>query len=139
VTRKRKAMRRLVPAILPVLVLAGCGQSDDRAAVRRVTERFLAAYDAKQGAVACGVLSSDTRKSLESEDSKPCPQAIGSISVSGGPVLKVQVAVTSAKVDLASGESFFLSDERSGWRIAAIACRPTSKPTATPFDCELEA
>jgi hypothetical protein len=124
---------------LAILVLAGCGQSGDRAAVRRVTERFLAAYDAKQGSVACGVLSSDTRKSLESEDSKPCPQAIEAVSVSGGAVLKVQVAVTSAKVDLASGESFFLSDERSGWRIAALACRPTNMPTATPFDCELEA
>jgi hypothetical protein len=147
VTRKRSsgvehggaATPRLVLAILAVLVMAGCGQSDDRAAVRRVTERFLAADRAKQGAVACGVLSSDTRKSLESQDGKPCPQAIGSVSVSGGAVIKVQVAVTSAKVDLASGESFFLSDEASGWRIAALGCRPSMTPTATPFDCELEA
>jgi hypothetical protein len=132
-------VRRLVPAILAVLVLAGCGQSDDRAAVRRVTERFLAADEAKQGAVACGVLSSDTRKSLESQDGKPCPQAIGSVSVSGGPVLEIQVAITSAKVDLASGESFFLSEQASGWRISALGCRPTVTPTQTPFDCELGA
>ena len=83
--------------------------------------------------------SADTRKSLESEDSKPCAQAIDSLRVSGGPVSRVEVAMTSAKVDLASGESFFLSDEASGWRIAALGCRPSAKPTATPFDCELEA
>jgi len=76
-------MRRLVPVLLALLVLAGCGQSDDRAAVRRVTERFLAADRAQRGAVACGVLTSDTRKSLESQEGKPCPQAIGSVSVSG--------------------------------------------------------
>ena len=130
---------RLWPAMLAVLLLAGCGQSDDRAAVRRVTERFLTAYDAKQGAVACGVLGSDTRKSLESEKSEPCADAVGSIRVSGGPVRHVTVALTSAKVDLASGETFFLSEEASGWRISALACRPSASPTDTPFDCELQA
>ena len=130
-------MRRLLPAILAVLFLTGCGQSEDRAAVRRVTDRFLTAEKAKQGAAACGVLSTDTRKSLERQESKPCPQAIGSVNVAGGPVLKIQVAITSAKVDLASGESFFLSDQSSGWRISAAGCRPTTTPTQTPFDCEL--
>jgi hypothetical protein len=132
-------MRRMLPAALALLMLAGCGQSKDRATVRSTTERFLAAVEAKQGAVACGVLASDTRKALESEDGKPCPRAIGSVSVSGGSVSHVQVAMTSAKVDLASGESFFLSEEQSGWRISALGCRPTTTPTRTPFDCELEA
>jgi hypothetical protein len=132
-------MRRCLPAMLALLVLAGCGQSDDRATVRSTTERFLAAVDAKQGAVACGVLASDTRKALESEESKPCPQAIGSVDVSGGPVRHVKVAITSAKVDLAGGESFFLSEEKPGWRISALGCRASTTPTRTPFDCELEA
>ncbi len=132
-------MRRLLPAILAVLFLAGCGQSEDRAAVRRVTDRFLTAEKAKQGAAACGVLSSDTRKSLERQESKSCPQAIGSVNVAGGPVLKIQVAITSAKVDLADGESVFLSEEKPGWRIAALGCRASAAPTRTPFDCELEA
>jgi hypothetical protein len=132
-------MPRSLPAMLALLALAGCGQSDDRAGVRSTTERFLAAVGAKQGAAACGVLASDTRKALESEESKPCPQAIGSVDVSGGAVLRVKVAITSAKVDLAGGESFFLSEEKSGWRIAALGCRPTTTPTRTPFDCTLEA
>jgi N-acetylglucosamine kinase-like BadF-type ATPase len=121
-------MPRSLPAMLALLALAGCGQSDDRAGVRSTTERFLG-----------GVLASDTRKALESEESKPCPQAIGSVDVSGGAVVHVQVAITSAKVDLAGGESFFLSEEKSGWRIAALGCRPTTTPTRTPFDCALEA
>jgi hypothetical protein len=131
--------RRALPAMLALLMLAGCGQSDDRATVRSTTQRFLAAVAAKQGAVACGVLASDTRKALESEESKPCPQAIDSVAVSGGPVQHVQVAITNAKVDLAGGESFFLSEEKSGWRISALGCRATATPTKTPFDCELEA
>ena len=125
--------------LLVAISAAGCGRSDDRAAVRRATERFLAAYDAKQGAVACGVLSSDTRKSLESQKSDPCEYAITSVDVSGGSVVHVKVAITNAKVDLAGGESFFLSEEKSGWRISALGCRATTTPTRTPFDCELEA
>jgi hypothetical protein len=126
--------------VLPIVVgLAGCGQSDDRAAVREVTDRFLAAYTAKQGAVACGVLGSDTRKQLESDTGKPCADAVGSVKLAGGPVLRVKVALTSAKVDLAGGESVFLGEESSGWRISALGCRPPTAPADTPFDCELEA
>jgi hypothetical protein len=131
-------MRFATPALLLVLALAGCGQSDDRAAVRAVTERFYNAYDAKQGAVACSTIASETRKQLESEESEPCPDAVGSLEVSGGPILKVAVVMTNAKVDLAGGESVFLSEEQPGWRITALGCRPTKTPTDTPFDCELE-
>jgi hypothetical protein len=136
---KVAAMRRCVPAMLALLALAGCGQSDDRATVRSTTQRFLSAVEAKQGAVACGVLTSDTRKALESEESKPCPQAIGSVGVSAAQGKHVQVAITSAKVDLADGESVFLSEEKPGWRISALGCRASAAPTRTPFDCELEA
>ena len=132
-------MRLWAPVLLAALLLAGCGQADDRATVRATTERFLAAYDADDGAAACGVLSSDTRKTLEREESRPCPEAIGSVEVSGGAVTKVKVASTSAKVDLAGGESFFFSEQSAGWRITAVGCRPEGPSTTTPFDCELEA
>lgn len=46
--------------------------------------------------------------------------------------------LTSAKVDLASGESVFLSEQQPGWRITALGCRPTKTPADTPFDCELQ-
>ena len=120
-------------------MLAGCGQSDDRATVRAVTERFYNAYDAEQGAVACGTIASETRKQLESEESEPCPEAIGSLELSGGAITKVSVQMTNAKVDLAGGETVFLSQEQPGWRITALGCRSAGRPTALPYDCELEA
>jgi hypothetical protein len=132
-------MRRATPVLLLVLALAGCGQSDDRATVRAVTERFFNAYEANQGAVACATMATETRKQLESEESRPCPEAIGSIELSGGAISHVSVQLTSAKVDLADGESLFLSQEQPGWRITALGCRPTESPTDTPLDCELEA
>ena len=131
-------MRRATPALLLVLALTGCGQSDDRTTVRTVTDRFFSAYEAEQGAVACATIASETRKQLESQESRPCPEAVGSVELSGGAITDVDVQMTSAKVDLASGESVFLSQERPGWRITAIGCRPATTPTDTPFDCELE-
>ena len=89
-----------------------------------MTEPFLAAVDAKQGAVGCGVLAADTRKSLESEESKPCPTASARSRSRAARWCTSTVAMTSAKVDLAEGETFFLSEEASGWRISALGCRP---------------
>jgi hypothetical protein len=132
-------MRRATPALLVALALAGCGQSDDRATVRQVTERFYSAYEADRGDVACATIASETRKQLESEESEPCPEAIGSVELSGGAVTKVAVQMTNAKVDLAGGESLFLSQEQPGWRITALGCRVTETPTDTPLDCELDA
>ena len=76
---------------------------------------------------------------LESEKSKPCADAVDSLQVPRSPVRHVTVALTSAKVDLANGESFFLSEEAVGWRISALGCRPSRSPTDTPFDCVLQA
>ena len=132
-------MRQWAPVVLAAFALAGCGQSDDRATVRATTERFLTAYERGDGAVACTALSSDTRKALEREESRPCPAAVGALKVDGGAVTRVDVEVTNAKVDLASGESVFLSEQAAGWRISAVGCRPDGPPTEVPFDCELEA
>jgi hypothetical protein len=136
-------MRRspLVVASVAAVALgaAGCGQSDDRATVRAATQRFLAAYEADEGETACAALSQDTRKELESQESKPCAEAIGQVELEPGAVTRVHVSLTNAKVDLASGESLFFSEQHAGWRIAALGCTPQGKPTVMPFDCELEA
>ena len=121
-----------------VLALAGCGQPDDRASVRDVTERFYAAYAADRGAAACGTIASETRKQLERDERAPCAKAIGLLRLGGGAIGEVAVQMTNAKVDLASGESVFLSEERPGWRITALGCRASASPTSIPFDCELE-
>ena len=134
-----RSARHLRAAVCGALVLTGCGQSDDRAAVRATTERFVAAYTADEGAAACAALSQDTRKALESQEQKPCAEAIGDVKLEAGAVQRVQVTLTNAKIDLAGGESFFLSEQAAGWRISALGCRPQGKPTDSPMDCELEA
>jgi hypothetical protein len=121
------------------LAATGCGQSDDRSTVRATTQRFLAAYKAHQGDTACAALSQDTRKELESQESKPCPDAIGQVKLEPGAVTRVHVTLTSAKVDLATGESLFFSEQKAGWRISALGCKPQGKPADNPFDCELQA
>src|SRR5215210_1258820 len=129
----------LVLLAATAVAAAGCGQSDDRATVRATAERFFTAYDADDGEAACTALSEDTRTELESQESRPCPDAIGEVELQGGAVEHVYVTVTNAKVDLAGGESVFLSEEAAGWRISAVGCRPQGAPASNPFDCELEA
>ena len=140
---REAALMRGAPLVASVVAaavgLAGCGQSDDRDSVRTITQRFLAAYRAQEGEPACGALSQDTRKELESQESRPCADAIAEVELEPGAVTRVEVAVTNAKVDLASGESVFLSEQAAGWRISALGCKPQGKPADEPFDCELQA
>src|SRR3954447_25723237 len=136
-------MRAVVPAGLLLAAVAvamgGCGQSADRDTVRATTTRFLAAYGSHQGAQACAALSDETRKELQSQEKRPCPEAIGQVQLTRGAVKHVDVELTSAKVDLTGGESLFLSEEAAGWRITAVGCKPQGDPTNTPMDCELTA
>jgi hypothetical protein len=135
----RPALPGLTLLAVANLAAAGCAQSDDRDAVRATTMRFLTAYGADQGDVACAALSEDTRMELESQEKRPCPDAIGEVELKPGAVEHVDVELTNAKVDLAGGESLFLSEEAAGWRIAAVGCKPQGTPTNSPLDCELEA
>jgi len=137
-------MRRRRPLTLALLAAtavaaAGCGQSDDRATVQAAAERFFTAYDADDGETACAALSEDTREELESQEQRPCAEAIGEVELEGGAVEHVYVTVTNAKVDLAGGQSVFLSEQADGWRISAVGCRPQGEATSNPFDCELQA
>ena len=129
----------LVLLAATAVAAAGCGQSDDRATVRATAERFFTAYDADDGEAACTALSEDTRTELESQEKRPCPDAIGEVELKPGAVKHVDVELTNAKVDLAGGESLFLAEEASGWKISALGCKPQGDPTNSPMDCELEA
>src|SRR4051812_27508939 len=101
-------MRRALPGLALLAVAAataGCGQSAVRDTVHATTTRFLAAYSSHQGARACAALSDETRKELESQEKKPCPDAIGQVQLKPGAVKHVDVELTNAKVDLTGGES----------------------------------
>jgi hypothetical protein len=135
----RPALPGLALLAAAAVATAGCGQSGDRDTVRATTTRFLAAYSAHQGAQACAALSEDTRKALQSQEKRPCPDAIGQVELTPGAVKHVDVELTDAKVDLTGGESLFLSVEAAGWKITAVGCKPQGDPTDTPMDCELTA
>ena len=121
-------MRVTVCALLLALVLGGCGTSDDEAQARNAVIRFYHAIEERRGGEACAQLSEATVSQLES------------LQLHGGAVAGTQVFVTNAKVVVDSGESAFLSRERSGWKLNAIGCKPEEgKPRDRPLDCVVEA
>jgi hypothetical protein len=129
-------MKAAALAVL-VLVLCGCGRAGDRQTVRGVAVQFYAAIDHHDGARACAVLSADTRKALEDQESESCDRAVERLDLTGGPVGKVSVYSTEAAVELRGGDTVFLQDTKEGWRIAAAGCRPSGHEE--PADCDLEA
>jgi len=126
--------------VLSAIAISACGQSDDRVRIRSVARDFVAAYAAGHGREACARLSAETVEALESQVQQDCSEAVTELQLQEGAVTHIDVFITNAKVDLASGESMFLSEQSEGWRLSAVGCRPTGgKPTNRPFECELEA
>jgi hypothetical protein len=132
-------MRAFAVALVVAAMAGGCTRGGDRDAVQAVTDRFYAALEAGDGETACAQLSTDSRTELESQEQEACAEAVGSLEVEGGDLTRIQVYVTNAKADLASGESAFLSHTEDGWRLSAVGCQPVGKPADRPYDCELEA
>jgi hypothetical protein len=131
-------MTRTVLALaLLALALCACGRSGDRQTVRNAAVQFYAAVDRHDGARACALLSADTRKALEEQESESCDKAIEHLDLTGGPVGSVSVYSTNAAVELRGGDTVFLQDTKEGWRIAAAGCRPSGHEE--PADCDLEA
>jgi hypothetical protein len=126
--------------VVAAAALTGCGTGADRDQARSVVARFYEAIRSKDGAQACAQLGAGARKALESESGRFCRVAILDAKLQPAAVVVARVYATSAKVDVASGESAFLDREPEGWRISAAGCRPTAgKPRSRPFECEVEA
>jgi hypothetical protein len=119
------------------LAATGCARDDDRRAAGDVTERFLAAVEAQDGAAACAQLSEATADALARDEGEPCVEAAPQLDVAPSAVARVQVYAIGAKVELADGESAFLELTETGWRIAAAGCVPAG--AGQPYDCEVEA
>ena len=135
-------MRRVaLPLALavPALALAGCGTSDDRDQAGATTARFYAALARHDGAGACAQLSDATIKSLEQQESKPCPRAVRALGLQPGRVTRVRVYMTNAIVDLTSDQVAFLGREPTGWKLSAVGCKfDEGKPRDRPADCQAE-
>jgi hypothetical protein len=118
---------------------AGCGSGGARADVRSVSARFSRALAAHDGVAACATLSDQARAHLENEEAKSCQEAITGLGLRPSAVRRVQVYLTSAKADLADGDSLYLSNGSDGWRLDAAGCKPEGgKPADRPYNCALE-
>ena len=127
----------IVAVALLAAALCACGRAGDRQTVGAIAVQFYAAVDRHDGVRACTLLSADTRKALEEQESEPCEKAVEHLDLTGGPVGSVGVYSTEAAVELRGGDTVFLQDTKEGWRIAAAGCRPSGHEE--PADCELEA
>jgi hypothetical protein len=124
----------LVGALGGLIALAGCGTGADQAQVRAMTAGFFSALDADQGGEACKRLSPALATTIEQQHSvSRCSEAVAKIHARDSAIAVVHVYATSARVDLAVGESVFLGLMRDGWRIDALGCRPRA---SGPYDCE---
>jgi hypothetical protein len=128
-----------VSTLLVLLVLGGCGTSDDRDQARATVERFYDAIRAQDGEAACAQLTATTSEALEDRAGQECRAVITRLDYGGGAVVGTEVYVTNAKVDLRDDESAFLEREPEGWRISAVGCRSAEgRPRSRPFECEAE-
>ena len=132
--------RPLVLLALLTASLVGCGTSDDREQAREAVARFYDAVRGGDGAAACAELGRPLLEQVESQTQQSCRGVIARFDYEGGAIVSTEVYITNAKVDLASGESAFLSREADGWKLSAIACEAVGgKPADRPFECEVEA
>jgi hypothetical protein len=130
--------RTLLAIGLAALVLGGCGPDADRSTARAVTDRFFAALGSGNGDEACAQLSPDTRSELESQERKPCRDAITGVGLEGAPIAGVHVYLFNAIAELANGDAAFLEEGQEGWRLSAVGCKSQGKPTSRPYDCDVE-
>ncbi|MDP9430798.1 MAG: hypothetical protein M3Q47_18940 [Actinomycetota bacterium] len=112
-------------------LLSGCaGLEEDDAA--RVADAF--EDPAAPPADRCALLAPMTLQTLESDESAPCADAIEQVPLPGGAVEAVEVWGGEAQVRL-GGDTVFLTDTPSGWRVTAAACQPRGE---LPYDCQVE-
>ena len=114
-----------------VLLGSGCS-SAERPEVERVAGQFLEASGNPEAR--CELLMPRTLQQLEQEAEAPCADAIGGLPLQGGEVTDVEVWGGEAQVRM-SGDTVFLTQSSSGWRIAAALCRPQPEG---PYDCQVE-
>jgi hypothetical protein len=113
------------------LVVSGCSSSE-QPAVERVATQFEDSSGDPQAR--CDLLMPQTLEQLEEQLQKSCAEGIGDVPLEGGDVESVQVWGGDAQVKL-GGDTVFLTNSRSGWRIAAAVCTPQPEG---PYDCEVE-
>ena len=113
------------------LLVSGCS-SAQRPEVERVATQFEDSSGDPQ--VRCDLLAPSALEQLEEQLEKSCAEGISDVPLEGGEVQRVEVWGGDAQVQL-SGDTVFLTETRTGWRVAAAVCTPQ---TEGPYDCEVE-
>jgi hypothetical protein len=131
-------LRILLAIALAGVLLSGCAPAGDQAKARAVTDRFFSALGAGDGQQACAELSQDTRSKLESQEQKPCREAITGLGLEGAPIARVDVEIVKAMVELTNGDAAFLDQGKEGWELSAVGCKQQGRPTEHPYDCDIE-
>jgi hypothetical protein len=117
---------------LAALSVTGCASTQEPE-VQRVATAF--EDSAADPAARCDLLTPKALAALEKSESQSCADAIGQLPLDGGTVRSVQVWGGDAQVKL-SGDTVFLTETHSGWKVSAAACTPN---TDAPYDCEVAA
>ncbi len=122
---------RLAAALLAAAAVSGCAglEEDD---VRDVASAF--EDPATPPADRCALLAPATLETLESDESASCVDVLGQVPLPGGAVEGVEVWGGQAQVRL-GGDTVFLTETPSGWRVTAAACEPRGE---MPYDCQVE-
>ena len=132
-----KGILAIALASAAVMALAGCGAGEREQDAADVVQRFHAALEQDDGGAACEELGEETQSELESQEEKPCEEAILTLDLpKGGRPVNPRVYGTSAAVELAEGGTDFLDEGSQGWTISAAGCEPTAPDQ--PYDCELK-
>jgi hypothetical protein len=124
-------------ALLAAATQIGCGAAGRAPDATAVARAFQAALDRNDGAAACEQLGPQTKSKLESDEGKPCDEAILDLDLpSDTEVRRAHVYVDSAYVAVPDGATVFLDESPTRWEVSAAGCTPTEPDQ--PLDCELE-
>ena len=80
----------------------------------------------------CALLAPATLTELEQDS--PCADALPQLPLDGGRVRSVEVWGGGAQVRM-EGDTVFLTQTRSGWRVTAAGCTPRGD---APYQCEVD-
>jgi hypothetical protein len=122
----------VVAGIMAALV--GCS-SAQRPDVERSAVEFVTAVARGDTGTGCDLLAPATRLAVEHDEGLPCAAALAGMGLPGGAVRSTEVWGGAARVAL-SGDTLFLTETDSGWRISAAGCRSRGD---APYTCLLEA
>jgi hypothetical protein len=133
--------RRVITSAVGVIVLvSGCSASPDAGAAASVAEELAAAVRASDGAAACDLLAPAAVRSLESQFSSACEEAVlepdvtAEITDGGTTASEAHAYGQQAQVHL-EGDTVFLTMSGDAWLVTAAGCSPRLDQ---PYECSIE-